>query len=119
MRIKVHSIDNKGELQNECVWFDVKEDVPSLSDFMVSDTTYTDEHHISNELRHIYWFRKMSVRKGDWIKLMTKVGENTTSANNRKTTTHILHWGLGRTVWNKDGDAAILFELANWETTRA
>jgi hypothetical protein len=118
MRIAIHSIENKGDLEKECVWFDVKEEVPSLSDFMVCDTTYTDDHHISNELRHIYWFRKQSVKKGDWIKLLTKVGTNTSSNNDRKTTTHILYWNLGRTIWNKDGDAAVLFELANWNTTK-
>ena len=48
---------------------------------MICDTTYTEDHHISNELRHVYWFRKTSVKKGDWIKLLTTNGENTTTSN--------------------------------------
>lgn len=118
MNLKVHSIENKGKLDEECVWIDVKEEITNLSYYAICDTTYTDDHHISNELRHIYWFANQGAKKNDWIKLMTKSGANTTTTNNRKTTTHIFYWGLGKTVWNKDGDAAVLFQFADWATTR-
>lgn len=119
MKLAIHSIEGKGKLDEECVWFDVKDDVENLNFYAVCDTTYTDDNHISNELRHIYWFKKKAVKKNDWIKLMTKSGTDGTTTNNRNTTTHIFYWNLGRTVWNKDGDAAILFEIADWKTTRA
>lgn len=119
MKLSVHSIEGKGKLDDECVWLDVNEDVGSLAYYAVCDTTYTDDNRISNELRHVYWLPAKSVKKGDWIKLMTKAGTNTTSTNNRNTTTHIFYWGVGRTVWNKDGDAAVLFEITTWKTTRA
>ena len=119
MKLKINSIENKGDISKECVWIDVLEDVDNLSYYLICDTTYTDDNHISNELRHLYWFSKYSVKKGDWIKLVTKDGVNSTSPNDRKTTTHIFHWKLGKTVWNKDGDAAILFHVDTWKTTRA
>jgi hypothetical protein len=117
--LKIHSIGGKGDLANECVWLDVIDDITSLSRYLVCDTTYLDAAHISNELRHMYWFKNKAVKKGDWIKVMTKNGTDTTATNNRNTTTHIFYWKLGRTVWNKDGDAAILFHINTWNTLRS
>ncbi len=119
MNLKVHSIDGKGDLSKECVWFEVLEDIPALQYYMISDSTYTDASHVSNELRHVFWFPTMAVKKGDWIKLMTGTGTKSSSRNDRGTNTHVLYWKLGRTVWNKDGDCAILFKLADWKTHRA
>ena len=118
MKIKIHSIEGKGNLDKEVIWLDVVEDVAALSDYMVCDTTYTDDNHISNELRHVYWFRSKSVKKGDWIALRTKNGTNTTSKNDRGGITYTFYWNLGRTIWNKDGDAAILFKVETWKTKR-
>ncbi|WP_234401067.1 hypothetical protein [Xanthomonas sp. CFBP 7912] len=117
--LKVHSVDGKGGLDKECVWLSVLEDIPSLQYYVLCDTTYTDENHISNELRHTFWFPKIAAKKGDWVRLMTKDGKNTSAANDKGSTTHTLYWKLGKTVWNKDGDAAILFPVKNWKTTRA
>jgi hypothetical protein len=119
MKLKIHSVDNKGELENEVIWIDVLEDISDLSYYMVCDTTYTDDNHISNELRHVFWFPKKSVKKGDWIALRTKNGTNTAGSNNRGTATHTFFWKLGRTIWNKDGDCAVLLELTTWNTIRA
>lgn len=118
-RLDVISIEGKGDLDNECVWLDVKEDIADLSYYLIFDTTYTDNEHISNELRHTYWFARRSVSRGDYIKLMTKKGVYSTSGNKRNTTTHVLYWGLDRTVWNKDGDCAVFFKCESWKTKRA
>lgn len=117
--LKIHSVEHKGDLSKECVWVEVLADTSDLDHYLLCDTTYLDPNHISNELRHLYWFKKRVVKKGDWIKLMTKEGADTTAENNRNTTTHILHWKLGKTIWNKDGDAAVLFQVNTWNTTRA
>jgi hypothetical protein len=58
MNLKVHSIDGKGKLENEVIWVDVVKAVDDLSNYLICDTTYTDDNHISNELRHVYWFPK-------------------------------------------------------------
>lgn len=119
MKIKIHSIEESGNLEKECVWLDILEDVSDLGHYMVCDTTYADDSHISNELRHTFWFPPKSVRKGDWIALRTKDGKNATAPNVRGGTTHTFYWNLGRTIWNKDGDCAVLFELSTWNSHRA
>lgn len=118
MQIKIIAIEGKGDLEKEAVWLECAEDC-ALQNYAVCDTTYTDENHISNELRHIYWFPTKNIARGDLIVLRTKDGQNTTSSNNRSTTTHHFYWKLGRTIWNKEGDCAVLFRFANWVTTKA
>lgn len=118
-RLDIFSIEFKGELDKECIWFDVKEDIASLKFYLVTDTTYTDPSHTSNELRHLFWFPDIAVRKGDYIKLLTKTGSRTSSTNKRRTTTHLLFWGLGHTVWNKAGDCAVLIKAESWKLRRA
>lgn len=117
-KLKIHSVDGKGDLSKECVWLQVLEDIPDLGSYMICDTTYVDANHVSNELRHLYWFPTKAAKKGDWVRLMTTSGTNTTTDNNSKTKTHTFYWKLGKTVWNKDGDAAILFDLSKWSTLK-
>ncbi|WOS41909.1 hypothetical protein [Xanthomonas rydalmerensis] len=117
-KLKVHSVANKGDLASECVWIQVLEDIQSLSHYLLCDTTYTDENHVSNELRHLYWFNNLAVKKGDWIQLMTKDGRNASMVNKYQTTTHVFFWKLGVAVWNKAGDAALIFDVVDWKTTR-
>lgn len=118
MNLTVFTIEGKGDLENEVVWLDVL-DVLKLHYYMISDSTYASEHNISNELRHLFWFPKTEVKKGDWIALHTKNGSYQTTRNKRETTTHHFYWNLGRTIWNKEGDAAVLFKLSDWHTTKA
>jgi hypothetical protein len=119
MKIKIHSIVNKGDLANELIWLQVLEDVNDISYYLVCDSTYTQDNKLSNEHRHAYWFPPHAVKKGDWIALRTKDGTYGKESNNQGTTTHNYYWRLGRTIWNKDGDCAVLFQLTTWEAHRA
>ncbi|SRR5260221_3624226 len=114
MKVIIHSI----ELTNELIWLKVLEDC-NLDHYLVMDTTYADDSHISNEHRHIYWFPPKDVEMGDWIKLYTHSGRNTVFTNDDETKTHVFYWGLGSNVWNNSGDAAVLFEVNTWHTVKA
>lgn len=118
MKIKIHSIENKGNLEKEVIWLDVLEDC-DLSYYMVCDSTYTSDNRLSNEHRHAYWFPPIAAKKGDWLALHTKDGKNDTRSNDRGTMTRHFYWKLGRTIWNKDGDCAVLFQLTTWRGHRA
>ncbi|MBH1451731.1 hypothetical protein I5U86_00080 [Stenotrophomonas maltophilia] len=119
MKLKIHSVEGKGEIDKECIWIDVLEPTPDVNHYILCDTTFTAENTVSNELRHMFWLPNLNVKKGDWIKVMTKAGIPASASNNRQTTTHIVYWNLGKTVWNKAGDAAILFHVDDWRTHRA
>lgn len=115
MNLKIHSVENKGDLAGEAVWLDVTD----VGNYALCDGTYLDEGKVSNRLRHFFWFPDRKVKKGDWIKVYTKAGTLGTGSNKRGTTTHSFYWGLNESVWNKDGDCAILFQIAEWRPYRA
>src|SRR5262249_55641284 len=116
MNLEIHSVEGKGVLENERLWLKVTADIDDLAYYTVADTTYLDNGQISNELRHLHWFPKRSVKKGDWICLYSKNGTDTSGKNNDGTTTYTYYWNLGRTVWNKGKDQAVLFELTTWSS---
>lgn len=113
MKIEIYGVEHKGRLKDEQLWLRVIQEVPDLSVYQVADTTFAGSA-VSNELRHLYWFPPAAVRAGDWICLFTKNGKDATVARADGKTTHLFHWRLDRTVWNKGKDQAVLFEIAGW-----
>ncbi len=115
MKFKLLYVKGSGDLSDERIILKAlsKEDIGR---YMLCDTTYNEDGSVSNKLRHTFWFPDMVAEKGDFIALYTKKGANTQHNNKAKTTTHFLHWGLDTTVWNKEGDGAVLFEIGNWSS---
>ncbi|QQY31741.1 MULTISPECIES: hypothetical protein [Chryseobacterium] len=67
----------------------------------------------------MYWFVSKNVKKGDEVILYTKSGTNKTEEiNGGKNKRYTLFWNLGNSVWNNTGDAAVLFEVRTWKTTK-
>lgn len=117
MKLKIRALENKGNHNEERIWFDVIEDC-DLKYYLLTDTTYTSENNISNKLRHVYWFSSKLVKAGDYVVLHTKKGQQTEASNNKGTKTHTYYWGLDRAVWNDTGDCAVLFEVKAWMTKK-
>ncbi len=69
MLLRVIAIEGKGVLDKEVVWLETLETC-KIQNYLICDTTYTDDHHISNEVRHIYWFPPKEIAKGDLIALL-------------------------------------------------
>lgn len=116
MKIKVSSIADPGDLAKERLVLKVLEPA-DLVRFVISDTTYIDRDHISNELRHIFWFPPQSVSPSDQVVVYTKAGTNSSRREPNGTTTYFYYWNLARTVWNQAQDCAVVFELADWQTS--
>ncbi len=86
--------------------------------YMVADTTYTNDGHISSKVRHTHWFAHLQLAKCDTIYLYTRRGSNSSSKRQDGTTVHHVFWGLDKAVWNNSGDGALLFQITTWKTTR-
>lgn len=80
----------------------------NLNDYLLFDSTYDEEGKISNKHRHLFVFPDQQVKKGDYIRIYTKEGNNHTHKNNSNTTTYNLYWGLNCHIWNNDGDTVHL-----------
>lgn len=118
MKLKITSINEKGDASKEYVSIEVLEDC-NLDHFGVADTTYTSDDKISNKLRHFYWFPPTKVIAGERVVLRTGTGTNDDYKNSAGKKVHRFFWGLKSSVWNDDGDAAVLFQIETWKTTRA
>ncbi|MGE8343373.1 MAG: hypothetical protein ACN6OI_20275 [Flavobacterium sp.] len=118
MDLQIDKVIDYGTQSSERILLNVIADC-NLKYYILADTTYTDATHISNKLRHMYWFTPKDVKKGDKIVIYTKNGSDTkTSINNGLNTTYTFYWDLKNSVWNNTGDSAILFNLNTWKTTK-
>jgi len=118
MKLEIVKIHEKGKQDAEYVELKAKE-ACTLSDYILSDTTYISPTTISNKLRHVHWFTPKNLAKGDYVFLRTGNGVDTSHKNRAGTTTYVIYWGLGTPVWNNTGDAGILIEINDWQTMKA
>lgn len=118
MKLEIRQVMDYGALDSERVKLIAIEDC-NLKHYMIIDTTYTGERTISNKMRHTFWFEPRELIKGDEIVLYT--GEDIakkTKINGGKNKRYTFYWGLGTAVWNNTGDAAVLFQISGWATTK-
>jgi len=113
MKVKIEYVKDNGDLANERIVLKALERV-DIGRYLLCDTTYNDDETVSNKLRHTFWFPDKVIEEGDFVALYTTVGTDRQHGNKAGTTTHCFYWGLDRTVWNKGGDGAVLFELGSW-----
>lgn len=118
MNLKVVSIHNHGNASAEYVLLEATSDT-NLKYYMIADTTYTSTGNISNKLRHTFWFGTHDIKQGELVVLRTGTGTNDTFTNTAGKVVHRFYWGLGSAVWNNTGDAAMLFNISSWNTTKA
>ncbi|KDF41766.1 hypothetical protein [Enterobacter kobei] len=113
MSLKIRGVQNAGEVGKEKLIIKVTADC-NLIDFMVMDCTYDDDGQSSNKHRHVYMFPEKEVHVGEYIILYTGSGTNKIGVLNREdaTVTHRFYWGLDTTVWNGDGDEALILQYA-------
>jgi len=115
MKLRIDGVHHRGKLNDEHVSLSVLEDC-NLDHYMIMDTTYSGEGYISNEHRHVKWLPTIDVTAGMMIALWTGTGTNRTEVHNGIKWQYVF-WNSGTHIWNNDGDAAILLELYNWNTT--
>ncbi|WP_066759902.1 hypothetical protein [Chryseobacterium glaciei] len=113
MKLQLTQIVDRGTHNSEKVLIDVVEDA-NLEYYIIRDTTFTNGR-ISNKWVHVYEFLNQPVKKGDKVVLHTKIGNTIKKELGNGNTEYTYFWNLGNSVWNNDGDAALLYELNTWQ----
>jgi hypothetical protein len=113
MKLQIRSVKDHGDVKKERIVLEALGDT-NVGTYIVSDTTYYSDKEISNELRHVFWIPDKQVEGGDLVVVYSRSGKNKTEKNKNGNSTHFFYWGLDKTVWNKNGDAAVLFSLSDW-----
>ena len=111
MNLEIVSVHGQGDQEKEHVLLRVKSDC-SVGHFLLADSTYTNDTHVSNKVRHTYWFPDKNVKADEYVSLWTKNGTSTSDTMKDGTPIHRFFWNLGKPVWNDSGDCAILFDLS-------
>jgi hypothetical protein len=114
MNVEIKYIADAGvEAKERLVLSVLRED--DIGNYVVFDTTLTGQGQVSNRMRHSYWFPDKKVRSGDLVVLYTKTGTSSEKQNTDGSTTHFFYMNIDRTVWNTDGDCAVLLHVDNWK----
>ena len=114
MNINIKSIQDNGDLDNERVILKCLSD-DDIGHYVLFDTTYNQEGSITNKMRHPYWFPDKKIKKGELVVLYTKIGVNKTVLKKSGITVHFMYRDLEKTIWNKDGDCAVLMDIREWD----
>lgn len=115
MNLKISGVRNAGELNKERLVLKVLKD-DDIGYYLVLDSTFTSDGSISNKVRHPYWFADKEVKSGDLVILYTKSGRESEKLTSNGSTSHFFYRGLDRTIWNKDGDCAVVLHINDWNT---
>lgn len=111
--LRILSVAAKGDLEHERVVLKVINEI-DLVNYLVLDSTYNIDGTISEKNRHVFWFPYWSVSAGDYVLLYTKKGTARTIVDKDSKTIHVFYWGLGRTVWNEDGDVVTIVHTSRF-----
>ncbi|SDB53811.1 hypothetical protein SAMN03159382_04124 [Pseudomonas sp. NFACC23-1] len=117
MKLKIASAYHHGNVDKEHVVLSVLEDC-NLGGYVLMDTTYDKVGNVSNKHRHVKWLPRIAAKKGDKVSVWTKTGtdESVTSDGVRW---HRVYWNMHSSIWNNDGDVAVLLEINDVDHKRA
>ena len=116
MKLQIKAVYDRGVLSKERIHLVANADI-DLKFYLMLDTTYTAANSISNLERHAFWFSPRVIKAGENVVLYTKKGTESVETKENLGKFHFLYRGLDQTVWNKDADCAVLFEINTWATT--
>lgn len=112
MSLDISYVEDHGDLSSERIVLRASSNGIHIWHYLLSDSTYHDDGTVSNKLRHVFDFDSLSaitLNYGDIIILYTGKGTDQQSETGG-VKVYSLHWGLNETVWNKDGDEAVLIK---------
>ncbi|HHW9298814.1 TPA: hypothetical protein ACU3BK_000743 [Salmonella enterica] len=114
MTIEIKYALDAGNLAKERLVLKATSD-DEIGNYILFDTTYVEDDKVSNKIRHSLWFPDQEVKKNDLIVVYTKSGKYSKIENKNKTTSHFFYMGLGNSIWNENGDCAVLMEISSWQ----
>ena len=114
MKLKIKYVKDAGNNSKERVVITVTNDT-DVGWYVLADSTYISEEQISNKVRHTFWFPDKKVKSNDLVVVYTRSGTDSQIENKNGTTSHFFYMGLDKTIWNSNGDCALLLELSDWQ----
>lgn len=117
MKLAIRYVKDHGVKNDERIILKALDSV-DVGSYMLADTTYISDGEVSNKLRHTFWIPDQEVEKDDLVVIYTKEGKDSVKTNKSGNKTYFFYWGLNKTVWNIDEDAAALFLVGDWSSKK-
>lgn len=114
MTIEIKYAKDAGNIEKERLVLKATSD-DEIGNYVLFDTTYLEDGRVSNEMRHSLWFPDREVRENDLIVVYTKAGKDSKLENKNGTSSHFFYMGLGNSIWNKNGDCAVIMKISSWD----
>ncbi|QUY50340.1 hypothetical protein JK621_09420 [Serratia plymuthica] len=112
MSLEISFVSDHGNISMERIVLRSNSNGVLLWNYLLSDSTYHSDGTVSNKLRHVFDFDSLTaitLNDGDLIILYTCKG-NDSVYEHEGVKIYSIHWGLNETVWNKNGDEAVLIK---------
>lgn len=114
MKLQVKHVKDHGIKSKERIILKALDDI-DVGNYLIADNTYYGNGEVSSKVRHTFWMPDKQVSKGDLVVVYTKNGKESTKQN-ESNRTHFFYWGLKRTIWNQEEDAAVIFNISDWSS---
>lgn len=103
-KIRISSVQHKGELEREAVWLHAAGE-ENLKGYVLIRSYYRESGALSHDLVHGFWFPETVVKAGDWVLVYTKNGRPHAGANAKGTTTHRFYLNWTHAIWTPEASA--------------
>ncbi|GBR77497.1 hypothetical protein RDn1_156 [Candidatus Termititenax dinenymphae] len=117
MRIKINSIKNAGDIDNERVVL-VAVLADDIGHYLLFNTTRNDNGSVSTRLQYPFWLPDKEVSAGDLIVIYTKSGKDKDKQYSRSTT-HFLYRGMEHPIWDGERQDPLLMDIRKWAPLRS
>jgi len=115
MKMKITSIAEKGDIQNERVGLIATADCNTK--FYLLFKTYFNKAGFFNSSLHTYWFPPTDVKANDKIVVYTRSG-NYSVKQEQGITIHFFYWGKSEPLYTDVEDGVVLAEIDSWQLSR-
>jgi hypothetical protein len=116
MRLQIVTIADRGIPGQERLHLNVLAPT-NLSSYVVLNTMKISPTMVSTAPTHFHWWGSYGVNAGDSVILYTGFGNHVVNVRPDGGKNHFFYWGLPNTIWADRNSCAVVFELANWETS--
>lgn len=111
MALEIVKVQNDKKPEGEYILLKATEKL-NLGGYALVDKTFANDV-LSNEFRHVYFFPKTPVEKGEYIALFTKKGSYSKGKLTSGEPCHFFYWNADSCVWNDaGGDTVTLFKYS-------
>jgi len=117
MELKIISVGDKGDLQNERIGLQAIKDC-EIKFYQLFRTEFLESGGFYNRSTAAFWFAPKNIKAGDKVVVYTRTGVDKSEVKADGTTVHFFYWGLNQAIFTDNKHGVVLAEMVNWEISK-